>query len=139
MRSAAGPAYNIDHCVSEIGYLEDGMTGGEPVKVGVKLERGHGERSCGHTGILALNGLEIIAGRLFESPARGDPIVLIDAVQSDDSGNNVRVKSKKNVLVGLFPCSVPAVKNDEPVETITGELGIKNTFERTFYLSGYPR
>ena len=114
------------------------MTGGESVKVDVQLERGHGERSCGHTRILALNDLEIEAGRLFESPPRVDHIVLVEAVEGDDSGKNVRVKSKKNVLVGLFPCSVPTVKNDEPVETIAGELGIKNTFERTFFLPVIP-
>ena len=64
--------------------------------------------------------------------------MLVEAVEGDDSGKNIRVKSKKNVLVRLFPCSVPAVKNDEPVETITGELRIKNSFERTLYLSVIP-
>ena len=114
------------------------MTGGESVKVGIKLERGHGERSCGHTRILALNDLEIEAGRLFESPPRVDHIVLVEAVEGDDSSKNVRVKSEKNVLVRLFPCSASAVKNDEPVETITGELRVKNTFERAFYFSVIP-
>jgi hypothetical protein len=114
------------------------MTGGEPVKVGVQLERGHGEGSRGHTRILALNDLEIEAGRLFESPPRVDHIVLVEAVEGDDSGKNVRVKSKNYVLVRLLPGSVPAVKNDKPVETITGELRIKNTFERAFYFSVIP-
>src|SRR4030095_10608795 len=114
------------------------MTGGQSVKVGFQLQRGHGERSCGHTRILALNDLEIEAGRLFESPPRGDHIVLVEAVQRDDSRKNVRVKSEKNVLVRLFPCSVPAVKNNEPVETITGKLRIKNTFERAFFFSVIP-
>src|SRR4030095_1846241 len=118
--------------------MEEAMTGGEPVKVGVQLERGHGERSCGHTGILALDDLEIEAGRLFESPPGVDHIVLVEAVEGDDSGKNVRVKSKKNVLGRLFPCSASAVKNDEPVETITGELRVKNTFERTFDFSVIP-
>jgi hypothetical protein len=88
--------------------------------------------------ILALNGLEIVAGRLFESPPRVDHVVLVEAVQRDDSRKDVRVKSEKNVLVRLFPCSVPAVKNNEPVEAITGELRIKNTFERAFCISVIP-
>src|SRR5262245_36231894 len=114
------------------------MTGGESVKVGIKLERGHGKRSCGHSGILALNGLEIVASRPFESPPRGDRLVLVEAIEGDDSGKNIRVKSEKNVLVRLFPCSVSAVKNDEPVETITGKLRVKNTLERTFFFSVIP-
>src|SRR5262245_7752246 len=114
------------------------MTGGEAVKVGVQLERGHGDRSRGDTGVLALDGLEIDAGRLFESPFKVDHIVLVEAVQRDDSGKNIRVKSEKNVLVRLFPCSAPAVKNDEPVETITGELRVKNTLERAFFFSVIP-
>src|SRR4030095_15588100 len=114
------------------------MTGGQSVKVGFQLQRGHGERSCGHPRILALNGLEIVAGRLFESPPRVDHVVLVEAVQRDDSRKNVRVKSEKNVLVRLFPCSASAVKNNEPVETITGKLRIKNTFERAFYFSVIP-
>src|SRR5262245_25131188 len=108
------------------------MTGGEPVKVGVQLERGHGERSSSHAGILALNGLEIDAGGLLESASKVDHIVLIEAVEGYDPGKNIRVKSEKNVLVRLFPCSSPAVKNDEPVETITGKLLVENTLERTF-------
>src|SRR5215510_16160665 len=114
------------------------MTGGESVKVGIKLERGHGKRSCGHSGILPLNGLEIVASRLFESPPRGDRLVLVEAIEGDDSGKNIRIKSEKNVLVRLFPCSVSTVKNDEPIETITCELGVKNTFERTFFFSVIP-
>ena len=33
---------------------------------------------------------------------------------------------------------MPAVKNDEPVETITGELRVKNAFERAFFLPVIP-
>jgi hypothetical protein len=33
---------------------------------------------------------------------------------------------------------VPTVKNDEPVETITGELRIENSFQRTFFCSIIP-
>src|SRR5262245_51608112 len=131
-------AHSINRYVGEIRHLEDGMTGGESVEVGVQLERGHGERSCGDTGVLALNGLEIEVGGLFESPSRVDHIVLVEAVEGDDSGKNIRVKSEKNVLVRLFPCSPAAVKNDEPVETITGELRIKNTLERAFFFSVIP-
>src|SRR5215510_9521026 len=114
------------------------MTRCKSVKVGIKLERGHGKRSCGHAGVLALNGLEIVAGRLFESLPRRERTKLVEAVQRDDSGKNIRVKSEKNVLVRLFPCAVPAVKNDEPVETITGELRVKNTLERAFFFSVIP-
>src|SRR5262245_34117136 len=114
------------------------MTGGESIKVGIKLERGHGKRSCGHAGVLALDGLKIVAGRLFESLPRGERTKFVDAVQRDDSGKNIRVKSEKNVLVSLFPCPVPAVKNDEPVETITGELLVKNAFQSAFFFSVIP-
>src|SRR5262245_18799821 len=114
------------------------MAGGEPVKVGVQLQRGHRERSRGHPRVLALDGIEIVAGRQFEPSLRADRIVLVEAIKGDDSRKNVRIESEKNVLVGLFPRSVSAVKNDEPVETLTGELGIENTFERTFFFPVIP-
>src|SRR5262245_33008267 len=114
------------------------MAGGEPVKVGVQLQRGHGERSRGHPRVLALDGMEIVAGRQFESSLRADRIVLVEAIKGDDSGKNVSVEPEKDVLVRLFPRSVSAVKNDEPVETITGELCIENTFERTFFFPVIP-